>query len=93
MEAMGGKAKFYAFFQSDCAVRTDREVRAEDYMLVVKNEAKQKRRLAASTSLSPREMTLRTIITKSLVAELTLADNTRLVATLEVLVAAGLRRT
>ena len=93
VEAMGGKAKFYAFFQSDCAVRTDREVRAEDYMLVVKNEAKQKRRLAASTSLSPREMTLRTIITKSLVAELTLADNTRLVATLEVLVAAGLRRT
>ncbi len=89
---IGGKAKFYGFFQSDCAVRTTREIPAEGYKLVVRNEAKQKRRISADKPLPPCELTLRTIITKDFIAELTLADNQRVVASLDVWVGAGLTR-
>jgi CRISPR-associated endonuclease Csn1 len=93
VESLGGKAKFYAFFQSDCAVRTTKTIPAEAYRLVVKNEAKQKRRISAEKPLPACELTLRTIVTKGRIAELTLADNTRVVAPLDVWVEAGLSRT
>ena len=97
IEKLGGKAKFYGFFQSDCAVRTTKEIPAEQYSLVVKklvveNEAKKKRREPAEKPLPPCEMTLRTIVTKDMIGELTLADNTRVVAKLNVWVEAGLER-
>ena len=92
IEKLGGKAKFYGFFQSNCAVRTAQEISAEKYKLVIKNEAKQKRRITAEKPLAPCELTLRTIVTKDLIGELTLADNTRVVATLDVWVEAGLKR-
>ena len=71
VEEIGGKAKFYGFFQSDCAVRTTKAIPAESYKLVVRNEAKQKRRIPAEKTLPPCELTLRTIITKDFIAELT----------------------
>jgi CRISPR-associated endonuclease Csn1 len=92
INSLGGKSKFYEFFQSDCPVLTKREIPAEGYKLVIKNAAKQKRRVLAEKPLPPCELTLRTIITKDLIGELTLADNTRVVASLDVWVAAGLER-
>lgn len=92
VEELGGKAKFFGFFQSDCAVRTMKEIPSEKYKLVVKNEAKQKRRTPAQKPLPPCELTLRTIITKDFIAELTLANNARVVAALDVWVEAGLER-
>jgi CRISPR-associated endonuclease Csn1 len=92
VEELGGKAKFYGFFQSDCAVRTTKEIPADKYKLVVKNEAKQKRRIVAEQPLSPCELTLRTIVTNNFIAELSLANNTRVVAALDVWVEAGLER-
>lgn len=90
---LGGKARFYGFFQSDCAVKTTKEIPADKYKLVVKNEAKQKRRIAAQKPLSPCELTLRTIITKDFIAELTLANNTRVMASVDVWAEAGMSRT
>lgn len=93
VEGLGGKAKFYGFFQSHCAVRTAHAVPAGAYSIVVNNEAKQTRRVRAEKPLPPCQLTLRTIVTKSLTTELTLADNTRIAASLEVWVQAGLSRT
>jgi hypothetical protein len=93
VESLGGKARFYGFFQSDCAVRTTKPIPAEAYRLVVKNEAKQKRRVPAEKPLPACQLALRTIVTKGCNAELTLADNTRVVASLDVWVQAGLSRT
>ncbi len=92
INSLGGKSKFYGFFQSDCPVRTKKEIPMESYKLVIRNEAKQKRRIVAEKPLPPCELTLRTIITKDMIGELTLADNTRVVASLDVWVAAGLER-
>ena len=92
VEALGGKAKFYGFFQSDCPVRTTSEIPPENYRLVVKNEAKQKRRIPADKPLPPCDLTLRTIVTKNFIGELTLANNTRVVASLDVWVNAGLAK-
>jgi CRISPR-associated endonuclease Csn1 len=92
VDKLGGKAKFYEFFQSDCAVHTTKEIPPEGYKLVVRNEAKQKRRIPAEQALPACQLTLRTIVTKDLIAELTLANNTRVVATLDVWVKAGLSR-
>lgn len=92
VERLGGKAKFYGFFQSDCAVRTAKEIPAEKYKLVIRNEAKQKRRIPAEKALPPCELTLRTIVTKSLDTELTTANNTRIAAKLDTWVEAGLTR-
>jgi hypothetical protein len=93
IESLGGKSKFYEFFQSDCPVRTISEIPAGSYKLVVKNEAKQKRRISAEKALPACELTLRTIITKDFIAELTLANNMRVVASLDVWVKAGLSKT
>ena len=92
INSLGGKSKFYGFFQSDCPVRTKTEIPIDGYKLVIKNEAKQKRRIIAEKPLPPCELTLRTIITKDLIGELTLADNTRVVASLDIWVGAGLER-
>lgn len=92
VESLGGNSKFYGFFQSDCPVRTTREIPAESYKLVIKNEAKQKRRISAEKPLPASELTLRTIITKDLIAELTQANNARVVASLGVWVEAGLTK-
>jgi hypothetical protein len=92
INSLGGKSKFYGFFQSDCPVRTKKEIPMESYKLVIKNEAKQKRRIVAEKLLPPCELTLRIIITKDMIGELTLADNTRVVASLDVWVGAGLER-
>jgi CRISPR-associated endonuclease Csn1 len=92
VEKLGGKAKFYGFFQSDCPVRTTKAIPAENYKLVVKNDVKQKRRIPADKPLPPCQLTLRTIITKDFIAELTLANNTRVVASLDVWVEAGLTK-
>jgi CRISPR-associated endonuclease Csn1 len=92
VEKLGGKSKFYGFFQSDCPVRTTKEITPEKYKLVIKNEAKQKRRIPADKPLPPCEMSLRTIITKDLIAELALANNTRVVAPLDVWIEAGLTK-
>jgi len=92
IKSLGGKSKFYEFFQSDCPVRTTKEIPAESYKLVIKNEAKQKRRISAEKPLPASELTLRTIITKDFIAELTQANNTRVVASLDVWVNAGLTK-
>jgi CRISPR-associated endonuclease Csn1 len=93
IESLGGNSRFYEFFQSDCPVRTTKEIPAESYKLVVRNDAKQKRRVSATKPLPACELTLRTIITKDLIAELTQANNTRVVASLDVWVKAGLTKT
>jgi len=80
------------FFQSRCLVKTINPVPEEDYSMVIKNEKDQKRRVAATAPLPPCLMTLRNIITKDMVAELTLADNTRIVARIDVWVKAGITR-
>ncbi|MDD5199987.1 MAG: HNH endonuclease domain-containing protein [Terrimicrobiaceae bacterium] len=90
--ALGGQARFYGFFQSDCAVQTTKEIPAENYSLIVKNEAKQKRWVRAEHALPPCRLTLRTIVTKTQFAEMTLANNTRVVAKLDVWASAGLIR-
>ncbi len=90
--ALGGQARVYGFFQSDCAVEIQNEIPTEHYKLVVKNEAKQKRRISPAGPLSPCRLTLRTIITKDLIAEMTLANNHRIVALLAIWVKAGLKR-
>ena len=92
IESLGGQARFYGFFQSDCAVQTTKEIPVESYSLIVKNEAKQKRWVHAEHSLPPCRLTLRTIVTKTQFAEMTLANNTRVVAKLDVWVNAGLVR-
>jgi len=53
INSLGGKSKFYEFFQSDCPVLTKREIPAEGYKLVIKNAAKQKRRVLAEKPLPP----------------------------------------
>ena len=92
IEALGGQARFHGFFQSDCAVQTTKEIPAESYSLVIKNEAKQKRRVPAEKPLPPCRLTLRNIITKDRIGEMTLANNTRVVAKLDVWMNAGLVR-
>jgi CRISPR-associated endonuclease Csn1 len=92
IESLGGKAKIYGFFQSECAVRTTKSIPANQYKLVVQNEEKKKRRLIASEPLPPCELTLKTIVTKDSIAEMTLANNVRVVASLDVWIEAGLTR-
>jgi CRISPR-associated endonuclease Csn1 len=92
IENLGGKARFYGFFQSDCAVQTIKEIPTEKYQLVVRNEQKQKRRVSATKPLPPCKLTHRLIVTKDSIAELTLANNARVVAKLDVWVEAGLSR-
>jgi CRISPR-associated endonuclease Csn1 len=92
IESLGGKAKICGFFQSECAVRTTNLIPPSKYKLVVQNDAKQKRRMAASDPLPPCELTLKTIVTKDLIAEMTLANNARVVAPLDVWIKAGLTR-
>ncbi len=92
IEALGGNAKLHGFFQSDCLVRTTKEIPTDQYKIVVRNEAKQKRRISAFTPLLPCKLTLKTIVTKDHIAEMTLANNTRVVASLEEWIKAGLIR-
>jgi|GEM_PF-371040 len=80
------------FFQSGCIVKTMQVVTAAEYSHVIRNEKDEKRRVAATAPLPPCLMTLRNIITKDMVAELTLADNTRIVAKIDVWVKAGITR-
>ena len=92
LAALGGQARVYGFFQSGCAVEIQNEIAAESYNLVVKNEAKEKRRITPTSPLAPCSLTLRSVVTKSLKAEFSLANNHRVVASLAVWVAAGLKR-
>ena len=85
-------ARVLGFFQSRCLVRTLSAIPAEDYSMVIKNEKDQKRRVTAEAPLPPCLLTLRNIVTNKMVAELTLADNTRVVAKIEIWVKAGLMR-
>lgn len=85
----GGRV--YGYFQSDCAVRINADIPAGAYKLVAIVDNK-KKRCAASGSLGPCELTLKTIVTKNFIAEMTLANGTRVVARLDVWVRAGLER-
>jgi CRISPR-associated endonuclease Csn1 len=85
-------AKLLGFFQSRCLVRTSKPIPPEDYNVVIKNDAGQKRRITAEAALPPSDLTLRNIVTKDISAEMSLADNTRVVAKIDVWVKAGLMR-
>jgi len=92
IDEAGGKSKFIEFFQSGCAVGTAHPIPAGSYSLVILNEEKKKRRIAPAQPLPPSQLTLRTIITKAMVAEMTLANSSRVVAKLDVWIQAGLYR-
>jgi hypothetical protein len=83
----------FGFFQSGCMVETTRPVTAVDYSMVIRNEKDQKRRVDAEADLPACKLTLRNIVTKNMIAELTLADNTRVVGKIDVWIRAGLKRT
>jgi CRISPR-associated endonuclease Csn1 len=80
------------FFQSGCIVETKKAVPAASYSMVIKNEKDQKRRIAAIADLPPSKLTLRQIVTKSMMVELTLADSTRVVGKIGVWAVAKLTR-
>lgn len=80
------------FFQSGCLVETTQPLPAAGYSMVIRNENDEKRRINAEADLPPSKLTLRNIITKDSVAELTLADNTRVVGKIDAWMRAGLRR-
>lgn len=90
--ALGGQSAFQGFYQSDCTITITRPLETADYKLVVKNEAKQKRRIAPQAPLPAGQYLLNTIITRSLDVELSTANNTRIATRLATLVAAGLCR-
>ena len=89
-EHPGGRIE--GFFQSDCMVKTTREIPPDRYKLVVLNEEKKKRRITTSDPLPASKLTLRTIVTEGRIAEMTLANNVRVVALLEDWLKAGLMR-
>lgn len=84
--------KVQGFFQSGCLVETTQTLPSADYSNVIRNEKDQKRRIDAVADLPPCKLTLRNIVTDKLDAELTLADNTRIVGKIDVWIRAGLRR-
>ncbi len=90
--ALGAKSKFYGFFRSDCQVRIGAELAVEQYKLVVKNEAKQKRRISATEPLKPGLFILNTIITKSLDVEMTKSNGGKIATNLEHLVKLGFKQ-
>ncbi len=92
IERLGRKSKFYGFFRSDCTVITEKELPLACYKLVVKNEAKQKRRVSSDKPLAPGKFILNTIITKSLDVEMSLPNGTKVATNLEHLVKVGFRR-
>ncbi len=85
-------AQVLGFFQSRCMVKTIRPIDPADYSMVIRNEQDKKQRVAAEVPLPPSKLTLRNIVTASMMAEMTLADNTRIVAKVDVWVKAGLAR-
>jgi CRISPR-associated endonuclease Csn1 len=90
--ALGGRSAFQGFYQSDCTIALTRPLEIGDYKLVVKNEAKQKRRVAPKAPLPAGHYLLNTIVTRSKDVELSTANNTRIATQLATLVAAGLHR-
>jgi hypothetical protein len=64
----------------------------EQYKLVVKNEAKQKRRIAAGSLLKAGQFILNTIITKSQDVEMTAPNGVKIATNLEHLVKVGFRQ-
>jgi CRISPR-associated endonuclease Csn1 len=92
VESLGGKSKFYGFFRSDCTVSIEADLPVEQYKLVVKNEAKQKRRIAAGSLLKAGQFILNTIITKSQDVEMTAPNGVKIATNLEHLVKVGFRQ-
>lgn len=90
--ALGGESAFLGFYQSDCTISIARPLNISAYKLVVKNDAKQKRRVPAKADLPPGKYLLNTIITRSLDVEMSTANNTRIATQLTSLMAAGLNR-
>lgn len=92
IESLRGKSKYYGFFRSDCTVGIDANLSVEHHKLVVKNEAKQKRRITASSPLTSGKFILNTIITKSLDVEMTAPNGAKIASNLEHLVKVGFRQ-
>ena len=92
IESIGGKSKFYGAFRSDCMIELTSELPVGHYKLVVKNEAKQKRRIAASCPLKAGQFILNTIITKSQDVEMTAPNGAKIATNLEHLVKIGFRQ-
>ena len=92
IEALGGKAKFYEFFRAGCTVTLDREVPAEKYSRIIKNEAKQSRRIKPTQPLPSGSYLLGTISAKNHDVVLELANGTRIASPLRNLVEAGMKR-
>jgi CRISPR-associated endonuclease Csn1 len=82
------------YFQSGCTIGIKEPVPADGYKLVVWNDEKKKRRIAATTPLAANsKFMLSTIITASQAAEMQTADGTVIVfSSLEPLIKAGLHR-
>jgi len=91
-QEFGDKIEFRGFFQSGCLISFDRQLPVESFKLVVWNEAKQKRRIAATSPLMPSKFLLNTIITDSRVVEMTTANGNLIVSKLDPLIKAGLQR-
>jgi hypothetical protein len=87
----GGAARFIAFVFSGCLVETTAPIPKENVRLVERNEAKQKRRVGASSDLPAGRYILRQIVTRSLAAELDTPDGKRIMTEVEHLVKAGLK--
>ena len=87
----GGAAQVIAFVFSGCLIETTASVPKENIRLVERNEAKQKRRISASSDLPASRYILRQIVTRSHAAELDTPDGKRIMTDLENLVKAGLK--
>ncbi len=92
IEALGGKAKFYEFFQAGCTVKTERELIAEKYSVITWNEAKQPRRVRPTEPLPAGTYLLGTIAAKNQDVALELANGTRIASPLRHLIEAGMKR-
>ena len=93
VEALGGKAKFYGFFRAGCTVTLEREVEVEKYSVIVRNEAKQSRRIKPAQPLPIGTYLLGTISAKNHDVVLELANGTRIASPLRNLIEAGMKRT
>ncbi len=94
VEAVAKFKSLTGYFQSGCTVGIKVAVPTDSYKLVVWNDEKKKRRIAADTPLAANsKFMLSTIITASQAAEMQTADGTVIVfSSLEPLIKAGFHR-